>query len=693
MNLPHDRTKPVDPILDLLRPAMSRTAGSAAATRASNRAANRAALESAAYPAGRRTKRWMVVLSGGALGLFTVVSGTVGAASRITFGPSFGPTIADELPATRPTTGPAYQPSVVFGEPVDEPIYIPASIPMARSGGRAVDPRVAVKFFPQFAEPYAMPTFDVSPRGQHFVATPRPATVRPVVFTVGNVTPARAVTPATMPVRKLDVAQTAAQTAAPKVEAWPEAAAAAPLAIDGLAADGSLAMTVNKTRIMKTALPVSRVSVAQPDVAEVSRLDDRTLLVTAKTAGNTQLIIWGQEAPAAPGQAGQPSEQNRVVDVNVALDLKAVKDQVATIFPGREISVGSLNGAIVLRGPVPNLKTAEQVEAVASPFGRVVNFLEVRGGQQVMLQVQFAEVSRQVNNELGVSFGISDGVFNFGSNTGGAGVGAALGGTGGNALSIPVGASPTNLFGGGVIGGTAFNVFVQALRQNNLLRVLAQPNLVVTSGQEGSFLAGGEFPIPVPQPGAGGGTGITIEYKEFGVRLNFTPVVLGDGRIRLKLSPEVSDLDYTAAVVLAGIRVPALRKRSLTTTVELGEGQTFAVGGLLDSSLAANRDAVPLLGDLPVIGALFRSTRYQRRETELVVLITPTLVEAMNPDQVPPLPGVGEGVPDDIALFVGGDIETPRKDEPMKADPSRPAATFEGRRGFQPAPAAPASVK
>ena len=666
MNHQHHPTKTVDPILDLLRPAMSRTAGNAAATRA----ANRAAAEASSYPAGRRRKRWVIVLSGGALGLFTVVSGTVGAASRM----SFGPPVADEMPATRPTTGP----SVVFGEP----IYIPDSIPMVKPE------RAEVRFMPAWAEAFVGPQYSFEPAKDGFFAKPQAAVVKPVVFTVGEAVPTRPATPATPPTPATRPAQVSmARAPQPVAKAWPEASDK--LAIEGLAADGKLQMTVNKTRIMKTALPVSRVSVAQPDVAEVSRLDANTLLVTAKTAGSTQLIIWGQEAPGQPGQPGQP-EKNRVVDVNVALDLQNVKDQINTIFPGREIAVGSLNGAIVLRGAVPDLKTAEQVEAVASPFGRVVNFLEVRGGQQVMLHVQFAEVSRQVNNELGVSFGMSDGVFNFGSNTGGAGVGA--GGTG-NLLSVPVGPSPTNLFGGGVIGGTAFNVFVQALRQNNLLRVLAQPNLVATSGQEASFLAGGEFPIPVPQPGAAGGTGITIEYKEFGVRLNFTPVVLGDGRIRLKLSPEVSDLDYTAAVVLAGIRVPALRKRSLTTTVELAEGQTFAVGGLLDSSLAANRDAVPLLGDLPVIGALFRSTRYQRRETELVVLITPSLVEPMNPGQVPPLPGVGEGVPDDIALFVGGDIETPRGSKKAPAEANRPAATFEGRRGFQPAQMEPASVK
>jgi pilus assembly protein CpaC len=176
------------------------------------------------------------------------------------------------------------------------------------------------------------------------------------------------------------------------------------------------------------------------------------------------------------------------------------------------------------------------------------------------------------------------------------------------------------------------------------------------SGQEASFLAGGEFPVPVPQSGTGGGTTITIEYREFGVRLNFVPVVLGDGRIRLKLTPEVSDLDFSSPLVIQGSRIPIINKRTVTTTIELADGQTFAIAGLLDHSVNAAKDVTPGLGDLPVLGALFRSVRYERKETELLVLVTPRLVEAMNPSQVPAVPGETWRHPKELDLYFKQDI-------------------------------------
>jgi len=206
---------------------------------------------------------------------------------------------------------------------------------------------------------------------------------------------------------------------------------------------------------------------------------------------------------------------------------------------------------------------------------------------------------------------------------------------------------------------------VQALRQNNLLRMLAEPNLIATSGQTASFLAGGEFPVPVTQGGGGaGGVAVTVEYREFGVRLQFTPVVMGDGKIRLKVAPEVSDLDFTTAVRFNGFVIPGLTSRKVETTIDLGDGQTFAIAGLLNNSVTASKDVTPLLGDLPVVGVLFRSVRYQRKETELVVLVTPRLVDAMNPAQVPAVPGENWRHPSENELFwnrdLGGDA-TPRR--------------------------------
>ena len=210
--------------------------------------------------------------------------------------------------------------------------------------------------------------------------------------------------------------------------------------------------------------------------------------------------------------------------------------------------------------------------------------------------------------------------------------------------------------------------------------------MVVISGQEANFVAGGEFPIPISQGGgtSGGGTAITVEYRTYGVKLRFTPVVLGDGKIRLKVAPEVSDLDFTTAVKFGGFVIPGLSQRRLETVVEMREGQTLALAGLLNNNVTANKDVTPLLGDLPYIGALFRSVRYQRKETELVVIVTPRLVEAVNPAQVPALPGERWRHPTEGDLFWKRDIGGPAGDEKRAARAGKrgEAPRFKGEYGY-----------
>jgi len=239
-----------------------------------------------------------------------------------------------------------------------------------------------------------------------------------------------------------------------------------------------------------------------------------------------------------------------------------------------------------------------------------------------------------------------------------------------------------SLLAGGQIGSVYFESMIQALKQNNLGRLLAEPNLIATSGQEANFLAGGEFPVPVAQGGAGasGNLAITVEYKEFGVRLTFVPVALGNGKIRMKVAPEVSQLDFANSVTLSGLVIPGLTTRRVSTTVELAEGQTFAIAGLLNNSISANKQALPLLGEMPVIGTLFRSVRYQRNETELVVLVTPRLAGAMKPGQVPVLPGEKWRHPGEASLYLNGDIGG---EQPVESkEPPRPLI---GRYGYAPA--------
>lgn len=474
-------------------------------------------------------------------------------------------------------------------------------------------------------------------------------------------------------------------------------AAQSSLGIKGVGQDGQITLTVNRSTVVNTTRPYRRVSTSQPEIADINAISPTSVLVTAKKPGNTQLILWDDQ------------DRADVVDIVVEYDLKGLRDQFGSMFPNSNIEVSAANGTIVLRGRVGSVDTAEQAEQIAAPYSgkdKVLNFLEVAGGQQVMLQVRFAEVSRSALSALGVNAAFAAGSSFGGSNIGQVnptalvpGEGSFLGDTPapeGLLLTGDQAVSPAvTLYGGGQIGSFFLEAFVEALRRNNLLRILAEPNLIAISGQEAAFLAGGEYPIPVAQGGAGAGTAgtaITVEFKEFGVRLVFVPVVLGNGQIRLKVAPEVSNLDFTTAVRFNGFVIPGLNTRRVATTIELGDGQSFAIAGLLNSSVIASKDVVPLLGDLPVVGALFRSVRYQRSETELVVLVTPRLVSPMNPDRIPPLPGELWRHPTENELFwnkdLGGTVE-PGADEAAAGD--RAAPLFQGHYGYAPAtqPAAP----
>jgi pilus assembly protein CpaC len=465
---------------------------------------------------------------------------------------------------------------------------------------------------------------------------------------------------------------TTAQPAANSPANTTPAKSGSDLITDGLT-DGKLSLSVNKTAVITTRTAIKRVVIGQPDVIRDNEIGPNTLLITALKPGSTQLIIWDD------------TDRSQAVDVIIGFDLEALQNQYKTMFPESEIKVATLNGAIALTGHVPSLQVADQVQSMAAPYGKVLNFLEVSGGQQVCLAVKFAEVSRSATSQLGVNFGGSDGISFFGNNVGQVSpLGTqALGSAGEVALAVTSPTAAVTAFGKGVIGNTAFAYFVAALRENSLLRVLAEPNLVAMSGQEANFLAGGEYPIPVTQgggSGSGGSPAITIEYKEFGVRLKMTPVVLGDGKIRMRIAPEVSDLDFTNGVTLNGFRVPALTTRRLETVIELHEGQTFALAGLLNNNVNALKDVTPVLGDIPVLGTLFRSVKYQRKETELVVLVTPHLVEGMNPDQVPSAPGEKWRDPNELDLFLNQDLGGPAND--LKSPAHRPAPLYHGAHGY-----------
>ena len=440
---------------------------------------------------------------------------------------------------------------------------------------------------------------------------------------------------------------------------------------DGVGADNTLRLTPGKSSVINLKHMFSRVSIGTPDIADYNKISPSSLLITAKKAGSTAMVIFDDD------------NRSVVIDLVVDPDFGMLRRQLKETFPGIDIEVTPLNDTIALRGNVPNTKVAEQIVEMAATYAKVHNFLDIAGGQQVMLQVRFAEVSKTAMRSLGVTFGGTDGITSVSTN---GLTNAANAFTGTSALGITPAAASTGvtLFGQGRFGVAAFDYFVSALRTNGLVRVLAEPNLMTSCGQTASFLAGGQIPIPVPQPG-NGGTTITIEYHDYGVRLNFTPQMLGNGKIRLQVTPEVSDLDYSTAVSVGGTSVPGFTDRKVDTTVELGDGQSFALAGLLDNKTTATSSAIPVLGDIPVLGALFRSVNYQRSETELVILVTPRLVAPMNPEAVPSLPGERWRYPTQAQLYLREDLGGPLV-EKHKRDADKPMAgpppQFHGSYGF-----------
>jgi pilus assembly protein CpaC len=421
---------------------------------------------------------------------------------------------------------------------------------------------------------------------------------------------------------------------------------------EGVNSDGRVLLQTGKNSMIKTGVPISRLSIGSQEVATVNAVNSDTILVNAKKAGTTQIIVWDDK------------ERSQIIDVIVTLDLTGLTDHIKKIAGESKIDVIEVNGAVSLRGIVPDAEVAKQIEQVASQYGKVLNQLEVAGGQTVVVQVQFAEVSRSATNSLGVNWGFESGVAAFGMNIGQIaplGLNAQDGVISG--LFAPTEAGAASVFGKGQVGNNPFAYYIQALRENNLMRMLANPYITTSSGAEGRINAGGEFPVPVPS--AQGGSP-TIDYRKFGIELKCTPVVLGNGKIRMKVDYEVSDLDYGSAVNVLGVSVPGLRTRNGTTTVELAEGQTLPLGGLFDSRTISNVSKFPGLGDIPYIGQLFRSTRFQRRETELVILLTPNLAGALNPGEVPTLPGAGWRNPTDWDQFAYGDGGGDAQADPLR---------------------------
>ena len=398
-------------------------------------------------------------------------------------------------------------------------------------------------------------------------------------------------------------------------------------------------MVSGKSLILRSTEPIKRVSVADPEIVDFLLLSANEVYLKGKGAGVTNLTLWQNKKIVA------------VYDIEVTYDLSGLKQQLHAILPDEDsLRVISTKDSITLSGKITNAANLSQALALAeayAPKGKVNNLVEVGGVHQVMLEVRIAEMGRSLTKRLGINFLYQDGE-QFGvSLLGGLAGFAEESLTGGLTFSPAV----TALFRFDQGGGT-WTGFIDALREDGLVKILAEPTLITLSGQSANFLAGGEYPIPVPQ-GLGA---VAIEYKTFGVGLIFTPTVLSKDKIVIDVSPEVSELDFSTAVRVEGFVTPGISTRRASTKIELADGQSFAIAGLLREAVRADISKFPLLGDLPVIGPLFQSKSFQKSETELVIIVTPHLVKPVELAKQS-LPTDSYVEPSDAEFYLQGAIE------------------------------------
>ncbi|MEQ1715008.1 MAG: type II and III secretion system protein family protein [Hyphomicrobium sp.] len=414
---------------------------------------------------------------------------------------------------------------------------------------------------------------------------------------------------------------------------------------------------VKKSQVIEVDRPYATALLAEAEIADVVPLSDRSIYIVGKKVGSTRLTIIGENQSIV-----------RIVEVDVTPDVDDLSAKLREHLPNAHIRVTSVNGGIMLTGAVHDAPTIERAMAIAKRYApdAVTNALSVAAPQQVMLEVRFVEASRSAARELGIgsrgrgqsaAWDTGGQIANSGANT--STTGALL------AETLLSGAAPFGTMLARILeGGTDVDVMIRALEQRSLARRLAEPNLVTTSGDTASFLAGGEFPFPV----SAADNKITIEFKQFGVALAFTPTVLADSLINLKIAPEVSDIDPTNSVTVNNVRIPGLAVRRANTTVELKDGQSLAIAGLLQHTHTKEQSQLPWIGQVPVLGALFRSADFQKSESDLVIIVTPRLVKPKKPGELLATPLDGPVAANDADFFLNGRQEITQSDE-RRRDP------------------------
>jgi pilus assembly protein CpaC len=399
----------------------------------------------------------------------------------------------------------------------------------------------------------------------------------------------------------------------------------------GQTTQNDLSLTVGKSIIMNSPVPIERVAVGFGELVEATAVGAREVLVSGKAPGETSLIIWQQG-----GNKLMFDVTVRASRFATSTRTDAVRREMEKELPGENVTFTVENDTVFLRGRVKNLTHAERAVAIASTLGKTVNLLNVdvpAADAQILLKVRFASVDRNASTELGLNL-VSTGATN------------TIGSATTQQFSPP--RLERNTDGTTQLTLTdALNIFllrpdlnlaatIRALQRKLLLEVLAEPNVLAINGKQASFLAGGEFPFPMLQGGAGGLGQITVQFREFGIRLNFIPTITPRGTVRLQVAPEVSALDFANGLNIQGFQIPALTVRKVNTEVELQAGQSFAIGGLLDNRMTENLSKMPFLGDIPLLGKLFQSKATNRQNTELLVIVTPELVRPIPAGQALP---------------------------------------------------------
>lgn len=429
---------------------------------------------------------------------------------------------------------------------------------------------------------------------------------------------------------------------------------------------GQLDVPLNKSQVLTVDRPFGKAMIGSEEIADIMPITNRSLYVLGKKMGTTSLTVYDNN-----------NNVISVVDVAVGPDIVSLRRQLSELIPGEQIGAKISNDSVVLTGVVSNGPAINRAVELAKTYAgdKVVNMMSVGASQQVMLEVRFSEISRQTGKQIGLSgFGFSDG------GTFGAAIGNGAGlvpdaTTGNGVLRLD---SITGSFGvfrkAFDIAGLNIDAVLDALERKGLVKTLANPTLVALSGETASFLAGGEFPVPVAQGNNGGGGGgggnngsITVEFKPFGVSLAFTPTVLADGVINLAVEPEVSSIDPTASITVNGLVIPGLQTRRANTVLELRDGESFALAGLIRKDFQTTVRQVPLLGSIPIIGSLFRSSGFQKGETELVIVVTPRLVQPIKAGAPVALPTDRVQNPNELDLFLMG-----RTDKAVGVNPLDP---------------------